>query len=88
VRTYGGVRITHVSRWDRRTQRVEGDWTFHLPEGPQVRRISLRAYDGADMRAMLRQAGFGQVRLYGALGQRPFTRHCKRLIAVATRPGR
>jgi 2-polyprenyl-3-methyl-5-hydroxy-6-metoxy-1,4-benzoquinol methylase len=53
--------------------------------------IAIRLYNGAEMRQLLQKAGFGEIRLYGhnrlddPPGQR-FTRHSRRLIAVARRP--
>jgi SAM-dependent methyltransferase len=83
---FAGIRVTHRSRWLRRSGRVESDWTFHLPGGPRRRRISMRVYDGSEMRAMLRAAGFGDIRLHGWPPLGRFSRHSRRFLAVARRP--
>ena len=84
--TFAGIRVTHENRWLARAGRVESDWTFHLPTGPDRRHISMRIYNGADMRALLRAAGFVDIRLHGWPPLGRFTRHSRRLIAVARRP--
>ncbi len=82
----GGVRVTIRNRFDERTGRVEADWTFHRKAGRRRRRISMRIYNGAEMRAMLREAGFRDVRLFGYPPLGRFSRHSRRLLAVARRP--
>ena len=81
-----GVEVTDSRQWNPDTGCMESDWTFR--KGKQVERqhISLRLYDGAGLRAVLRKAGFREIHLYGypPLG-RP-SRHRRRLMAVATRP--
>jgi O-methyltransferase involved in polyketide biosynthesis len=81
--TIGGVRITHRNRWDARRGRMVSNWTFR--RGPQTerRRVSMRLFNGAEIRALLRSAGFREVRLLGYPPLGRFTRHCRRVIAVA-----
>jgi SAM-dependent methyltransferase len=89
--TFSGIRVLTKSRWDPRTSRVEEGWT--LIDGPQRTRLrsSIKVFNGSDMRAILRAAGFRDVQLYGRGRQSdPFfgrlTRHSRRWIAVARRP--
>jgi SAM-dependent methyltransferase len=84
--TASGIRVTSRNRYDEATRRVESDWTFHLPAGRQRRHISLRVYNSAEMRAMLRAAGFRGIRFHASPPVGRFSRHSKRLIAVAERP--
>lgn len=81
-----GVRIIHRNRWDARRQRVLSVWTLSKGRRTQRRRVSMRIYNGAEMRSMLRAAGFCDIKLYGYPPLGRLTRHSRRLIAVATRP--
>ena len=78
----GGVRITQESRWRARTNRVRSTWTFHRGKATEAHQIVMRIFNGAELRALLREAGFRDVELctrpYGR-----FTRHSRRLLAVA-----
>ena len=82
----GGVRVEHHSTWDGRRGRVACEWTFSKGRATQRRRSSMRIYDGAEIRSLLRAAGFRDVQLFGRPPVGRFTRHSRRLIAVATRP--
>jgi len=84
--TYGGIAITHENRWDAAAERVESDWTFHLPAGDVKHHISMCVYNGAGIRRLLRAAGFRDIRLHGWSPLKRFTRHSRRFLAVATRP--
>lgn len=84
----GRVRVVQNNKWDGRSGRMRSIWS--LTKGPvaERHRISLKMYNGADMRALLRAAGFRDIRLYGHPPVGRFTRHSRRLIAVARRPAR
>lgn len=90
--TVGGVDVTHHNRFDPATGRTTDAWTFRRGQKVERHRISLRLYDGAEMRRLLTAAGFRDIRLYAtpSPGQRtppgPLTRHSRRLIAVGRRP--
>ena len=84
--TVGAVRIVHRNRWDARTRRVHSTWTLRKGDSTSRRCISLRIYNAAEMRAMLRAAGFRDIKLHGYPPVGPLTRHSPRLIAVARRP--
>jgi ubiquinone/menaquinone biosynthesis C-methylase UbiE len=81
-----GVRIVHRNRWDARKQRVLSVWTLSKGRRTQRRRVSMRIYNGAEMRSLLRAAGFRDVKLYGYPPLGRLTRHSRRLIVVGTRP--
>jgi len=84
--TVSGVRILHHNRWDARKRRIHSTWTFHRRGVTERRSVSIRLYTGPEMRAMLRAAGFCGIVLYGYSPLGRFTRHSKRLIAVARKP--
>jgi ubiquinone/menaquinone biosynthesis C-methylase UbiE len=66
--------------------RVRDLWTFHKGRRVERHRISMRIYSGPELRALLRQAGFGDVALYGYPPLGPLTRHSHRLVAIGQRP--
>ena len=81
-----GVTIRRRARWEARTNRVRDTWTLSRDGMTERCRISIRIYNGTEMRRLLRAAGFGEIELYGRPPVRRFTRHSRRLIAVARRP--
>jgi len=88
----GGVRIVQTQRRLRPSDQCNrSTWTFSY-RGRTVRcAIAIRLYSGRQMRRLLRKAGFADIRLYGhnRLDEGPsphFTRHSRRLMAVARRP--
>jgi SAM-dependent methyltransferase len=85
-RTIGGVRIVERGRWDARTGRVLSIWTFHRGRVSERRRVSMRIYNGAEMRSLLRASGFREIALFGHPPLGRFTRHSQRLIAVGRKP--
>ena len=86
--TIGGVRVQQQRRFDRRTGRALATWTFSRKDRKEKNRLSVRLYDGTDMRRLLRSAGFREIKLFGYPPLGRFTRHSRRLIAVARRPRR
>lgn len=86
----GNVKVANTSRFNRRTSRCIDEWKFSRTRGTEKMDIIIKVFDAASMRKVLREAGFRNVRFYGwdfmqtRLGR--FTRHSKRMIAVATRP--
>jgi cyclopropane fatty-acyl-phospholipid synthase-like methyltransferase len=84
--TIGGVRIVHVPRWDARTSRVRATWAFERGGLSERRRIAMRIFNGAEMRRLLGAAGFREIELFGYPPFGRFTRHSRRIIAVARRP--
>jgi SAM-dependent methyltransferase len=81
----GGVRLLHKSWVTRNRGHVLSTWTLKRGRSMERHTIKMRLFDGAGLRRFLRSAGFGEVRLYGPGGSR-FTRHSRRLIAVASKP--
>jgi SAM-dependent methyltransferase len=81
------VRVTQKHRWDERTQRMYSTWNFSKGKQRERHRITLRLFDGTDMRKLLGDAGFRDVTLYGGPRIGRLTRHSKRLIAVARKQG-
>lgn len=84
--TIADVTIDHTHRWNARTGRMISTWTFRHGRRIERRRLSVRMYTGAEMRRLLAQAGFVDIRLFGRPPLGPFTRHSPRLIALARRP--
>ena len=85
----GGVRIVHDARFDPRTSRTHDTWTMTQGRKTTRREISVRMYNGMEMRKLLREAGFRDIELFGYGRNRPlgrFTRHIQRLVAVGRRP--
>jgi len=86
--TIAGVRLQQRVRFDRRANRVRATWIMSRGKKSERHRLSLRQYSGTEMRRLLRSAGFREIKLFEYPPLRPFTRHSKRLIAVARRPRR
>jgi SAM-dependent methyltransferase len=82
---WNGVLIKQHSRLTRNRSHILTDWTLQRGGVTERHTIRMRLFDGAGIRAILGAAGFGEVRLYGPGGSR-FTRHSRRLIAVARKP--
>ena len=85
-RTMGGVRIVIRVRWDPRTQRVRGRWTLHRGRRTEHLRMSMRQFNGTEIRSVLRAAGFRDIRLFGYPPLGRFTRHSRRFLAIGQRP--
>ena len=81
-----GVRVVDRPRWDAATNRVMCAWTLTHGGRAERRHIVLRVYNGAEIRALLRQAGFRDIRLFGRPPLGRLTRHSRRFIAIGTRP--
>jgi len=74
-------------------RRVTDDWSIMenewiLLKGNQARSFRLRhwIYAGSELRTMLAQVGFGDVRLYGSLSGTAYGPEAQRLVAVARKP--
>lgn len=86
--TIAGVRVRMSARWDGRARRMRNTWTFSKGEVTERHRFSLRMFTGTELRGLLRRAGFREIRLYGRPPLGRFTRHSRRLVAVARKPGK
>ena len=72
--------------FDARTQRTRATWTFRRGGTIERRRLSIRLYNGTEIRALLREAGFRDIRFFGHPLVGRFTRHSPRFIAIGKRP--
>jgi SAM-dependent methyltransferase len=67
--------------WDR----IENRWILMKDNRRQEFTFSHWLYSGAELAAMLRQAGFRQVELYGNLFGTPYDHRAERLVALSTK---
>ena len=77
---------------ERRKIRSGWDWVDNrwiIIDGTERREFAVghRLYSGAELAALLRQAGFDSVTLYGALAGGPYDHTAQRLAVVAHKPG-
>lgn len=84
--TVNGIRIISRPRWDAKNSRVCNTWTFIKGQKRETHHFSHTLYTGAEMRRLLRQAGFRDVQFLGWPPLGRFTRHSRRMIAIATKP--
>jgi SAM-dependent methyltransferase len=82
----GGVRIVRSARWDADGGRVFNTWTMSKGKKVETHEFWHRLYNAAEMRSLLWAAGFRDIRFLGRPPLGRFTRHCRRMIAVGTRP--
>lgn len=64
---------------------LESRWTLIAAKRRKELTFSCRPYSGAELRAVLKQAGFRDVELFGNLGGIPYDTRAERLVAVATK---
>lgn len=81
-----GVRVVRRARWDADGSRIFNTWKMSRGKKVETHRFSHCLYNAAEMRAILRKAGFRDVQFSGRPPLGRFTRHSRRMIAVATRP--
>jgi len=60
--------------------------TVTTPSETEVNLHAIRLYGGRDVTAILKEAGFGRVELYGDWGGEPLTPESLRVLAVGTVP--
>ena len=65
--------------------RVRNEWTVVRDGRARTFEFRLRIYSGQELKALLAEAGFGAITLYGALDARPYDLEAERLVAVARR---
>ena len=82
----GGVRIKRRRRWNKAQTRMLDTWTFSKGTATERHTISIRMFNGGELRSLLRAAGFREIELFGYPPVARLTRHSHRLIALATRP--
>jgi SAM-dependent methyltransferase len=81
----GDVLVMAKNRWNARTNRVDGSWTFKKGKRVDRQKSSMRIFDASDLGPLLRKAGFKNIEFYGGarLGDAgKLTRHSRRMIAV------
>ena len=92
-----GVKITHRCRFDHKNSFIVDHWTFSKGRKSERCTSKVRAFTAPELRAVLRAAGFRDIKLFGvhAFSQirpsrRPplgkLTRHHRRIIAIARKP--
>jgi SAM-dependent methyltransferase len=80
----GGVlfqRRTILDDWSR----LRAEWTLVRNSTVQRFTFTIWIYSGFELKRMLEDAGFAEVRLYGHLDGRPYDLEARRLVAVATK---
>ncbi len=87
ARLGGAVRLQRLSEIDAQSGWLSKQWIYHLPDGRVVRHPSaMRLYMPWQVGAMLREAGFSDIRLLGSLAGEPVALDSPRLIALARTP--
>jgi len=83
-----GVCLSNRVRYDAAAGRIRDIYSLSRGSKIERHRVSIRLYTGAEMRTLLTKAGFRDIRLVGHDWKKlhRFTRHSRRLIAVARRP--
>jgi len=64
---------------------LESRWTMIGKKGRTELSFSTRPYSGAEIKGLLKQAGFREVELFGSLSGTPYDHRAVRLVAVATK---
>jgi SAM-dependent methyltransferase len=65
--------------------RMRNEWTFIKDGKARAWRFHLTIYSGQELRDLLEQAGFTEVRLFGSFDGAAYDQSAQRLIAVARR---
>ena len=84
--TRAGVSITVRYKRNRATNRVHYYWTLSKGGTTETHHVVHRLYSGGEIRSLLQQVGFRDIKLYGNPPVGRFTRHSREFIAVARRP--
>jgi len=64
---------------------LESNWIMIGPKRRMELTFTSRPYSGAELREVLKQAGFATVELFGSLKGSPYDHRASRLVAVATK---
>lgn len=65
---------------------IASRWTFFWPDGSrQEFDVKCRCYSAVELKALVTEAGFDEVRAFGALDGAPYDQKARRLVVVATR---
>jgi len=82
----GDIEIEKRHRWDANTSRVEATWTFRKGRTIEKRTMKIKLLNGTGIRALLRAAGFRNIKIFPNPPTGRFTRHAVRMIAIGKRP--
>jgi 2-polyprenyl-3-methyl-5-hydroxy-6-metoxy-1,4-benzoquinol methylase len=82
--TVGQAAVVERRSLDRTARRMMVERTVTTPNDTEVNVHALRLYDGRDVSAILRSAGFGRIDLYGDWSGEPLTSESLRVLAVGT----
>lgn len=83
----GAVAISQSHRWDEESKRLESRWLLRRDDVREEHCVSLRLYNGTELRRLLYRGGFRDIRLWGGYpAVERFTRHSRRFLAVGVRP--
>jgi len=82
----GGVAIRISNRWDTKMQRIRGSYVFEKNGQRETQRTDMRIFNAAELRSLLEAAGFRDITFYGRPPLARFTRHSRRMMAVARKP--
>lgn len=82
----GDVLVLVDNHYEPDTGRIDAEWTLVAPDGGrESQHSSMRIYTFAELRALLRTAGFDRVEGFDADGLEPFHLGASRLLLVATK---
>src|ERR1700694_4761834 len=84
--TVGHAAVVERRSLDRTARRMVVERTVTTPDDTEVNLHAIRLYNGRDVSAILRGAGFGAVALYGDWSGEPLTSDSLRVLAVGTMP--
>ncbi|MBN1807848.1 MAG: class I SAM-dependent methyltransferase [Planctomycetes bacterium] len=82
----GRVTVKQKHRWDPESNRMLSTWRIATGKTVEKHRVIMRIFDGAEIRRLLRKAGFTGIVLHTNPPGKPFTRRSRRFIVVAGRP--
>ncbi len=83
-----GVRLVNYPKWDTKTQRIRDEWNMSMGRRVERHVIRMRVFNGGELRALLKKAGFTEIRLFdhSAAGAGRFSSHSRRFIAIGRKP--
>ena len=84
--TVGQAAVVERRSLDRSARRMVVERTVTTPDETEVNLHAIRLYSGRDITAILKEAGFGRVDLYGDWSGEPLTPESLRVLAVGTMP--
>lgn len=66
--------------------RIKNEWLYIKGDQTRTYEFHLRVYSGQELKTLATAAGFGEVKLHGALDGRPYGTNAERLVVVARKP--